>query len=40
MMTPNSKLHLTKVNLGYFDAHVDTRSPEEVSFGDFNSNVR
>lgn len=40
MMTPNSMRHLAKLNVCYFDGHVNTLTPDEVTFKDFNPYYR
>ena len=36
MMTAETDQHLRKVNMGFFDGHVETRAPKDVTFADFN----
>jgi prepilin-type processing-associated H-X9-DG protein len=36
MMTADTNQHNSKVNMGYFDCHVESRGPSDVEFADFN----
>ena len=36
MMTDDTNQHNYKINMGFFDGHVETRAPNEITFADFN----